>query len=862
MHCPTCGFVNKSSAPESYCHGCGAVLKKPFIDPHGEALYAVDLKRVPMKRMVAAIVRGKGYIEKVMFAPFAVWSVLMRRVSRGPWVKPRYKGSVLRYVAVSLDKEPGIDKNRLRIVTDELGKSGFVPAMDRLCETYYPGAYQRIFVGETKKVYAVASFSSAMGKSDLQIVTILKGKRGLVSVSNAFPDFIEDPGSKTIYSSSSDTRTLINALAEVAPLRMRMVEGFGLRALLRGLGESHKRAFERAIKEKNLIPINEQSAISHTAEISGAPECAVHQGVIAIRRCALCGKPLCGQCQFDFEEREYCGGCLPEGADRSGDPPLDFSGEYTPAGFMTRASIRVAELSIFFWLALALFPAGSSAASIIVYQALVIAGFIAYFQTSVALWGATPMQRLAGLTVVDASGERLSVTSTIVRTGYLLLTLIMIAPALGYLPAIWDKYKRGWHDRISGALVVTDNAPMKEKAGAIILGLMIACGIYNYSPIYDFGTKIVFSTLQNLTPPGSVSLESVWSQRARKNSVLLDDEQVISISHGKLTALGRSTGLAIWSSPAPGIEMVSGSSAAKYYMAIEEMADMTRLHAIGKKNGKEAWRVELRGKLISGPLAYGDGVRLIAGRLVTAIDNNGQIVWSQKPVETPTAIYGAGENILVETRDGEARATYVYSQKEGKEVVKLDGLSPAAMVGDHKYLLTGEGGTSLLDLSTVKIAWSIPDRLSITDSVIRPGPVLHSLKSARRMSDGMRAYSYPDGCVYTGSFKKVVVLYCAREGTLNIANATTGASLAVMQSAPVFRTKFIGEDKGGYVLLTLQPIKELLVNANLFYLEYDNRTVTVFNVGHFREEPEIEYLKGEGLLFKSSTVVGLYKTPW
>lgn len=88
-------------------------------------------------------------------------------------------------------------------------------------------------------------------------------------------------------------------------------------------------------------------------------------------------------------------------------------------------------------------------------SALVFLVFIA--ETVFIVWttgfkGGTPGKLLLGIKIVDLKGKNIGVARSTLR--YLAKLVSYSALLLGILMIIWDKKKRGWHDKVSGTLVV------------------------------------------------------------------------------------------------------------------------------------------------------------------------------------------------------------------------------------------------------------------------------------------------------------------------------------------------------------------------------------------------------------------------
>jgi uncharacterized RDD family membrane protein YckC len=66
--------------------------------------------------------------------------------------------------------------------------------------------------------------------------------------------------------------------------------------------------------------------------------------------------------------------------------------------------------------------------------------------------GQTPGKRLVGIRIMKTDGSRITSTDALIRaTGYFLNTMIL---SIGWLWALFDVQKRGWHDMLAGTVVV------------------------------------------------------------------------------------------------------------------------------------------------------------------------------------------------------------------------------------------------------------------------------------------------------------------------------------------------------------------------------------------------------------------------
>ncbi len=66
--------------------------------------------------------------------------------------------------------------------------------------------------------------------------------------------------------------------------------------------------------------------------------------------------------------------------------------------------------------------------------------------------GQTPGKKLVGIRVIKVNGEPLQFTDVLLRyVGYFLNTLIIF---LGWIWALFDSNRQGWHDKLAGTYVI------------------------------------------------------------------------------------------------------------------------------------------------------------------------------------------------------------------------------------------------------------------------------------------------------------------------------------------------------------------------------------------------------------------------
>ncbi|MBI5242539.1 MAG: RDD family protein [Elusimicrobia bacterium] len=77
--------------------------------------------------------------------------------------------------------------------------------------------------------------------------------------------------------------------------------------------------------------------------------------------------------------------------------------------------------------------------------------WLAYSTLFLGLWKATPGKRICKLTVVRMNGLAIDWKDAFIRSLFSLISFI--PPFVGFLWAVWEKDRRGWHDLLAGTRV-------------------------------------------------------------------------------------------------------------------------------------------------------------------------------------------------------------------------------------------------------------------------------------------------------------------------------------------------------------------------------------------------------------------------
>jgi len=95
-----------------------------------------------------------------------------------------------------------------------------------------------------------------------------------------------------------------------------------------------------------------------------------------------------------------------------------------------------------------------SGAAVFVYLLWLIAsvGYFIYFWTRPA--GQTLGMKMVNIRVVKTDGSPITIGTAVARYIGMILNSIIFGLPIGWLWAVWDPNKQGWHDKIAGTYVI------------------------------------------------------------------------------------------------------------------------------------------------------------------------------------------------------------------------------------------------------------------------------------------------------------------------------------------------------------------------------------------------------------------------
>ncbi len=594
-------------------------------------------------------------------------------------------------------------------------------------------------------------------------------------------------------------------------------------------------------------------------------ECASHPGADAVRKCSRCGKLLCQVCLVEVAGEHYCSGCLPAEGLAGALAHLDFAGDVRPAGFFARAAVTILETAVLLWLLDAVFPAQSATGSKIAFQALAVAAFVSYFYLFTANWGATPLQRLAGLSVIDSGGEPSSRASALVRTGYLVLTIMAIVPALGYLAMVRDEYNRAWIDRLSGTVVVTSNSSLTNTIGSLALLVLVGLGWLNTNAI-TAKINTIFDQAHAQRSRKFAGLEVEWEKSSEKSSMaVLDNKTVVAIVNGNVAAFSVADGVRLWVSQAKNTKRVFTDPYFGYYIVYEGTRDgEASLTAISKTDGSTAWRRKLAMVPEHSPRFDRKFIYISAGGHLLAIARSGSIAWD-KDIGALSGPYVANSRILAEVETDLRYGTIVLETRRGNEVGFVDDVAPVSPVGNGNFLLAGEEETVMVDTASVQSIWTADEKLSFLSGP-EPNvaqPIIYSETRPVSTEDGDAPFSYPEGCLFAGRLSSILVFSCPGERVFRVVNSVTGQTLNKIKGQSFTEASAIYIDDYSYYTIVTNSNRTGKKEVALLWFDRLKNTASFRNLGQFDSGVSVSYLPESGGLYISSAgLFGVYKTPW
>ncbi|MBF0290590.1 MAG: RDD family protein [Nitrospinae bacterium] len=857
LACSRCGLVNEGVKPGAKCGACGTALIEHAEDPYEGKTFGLDLNRLPAKEAALALARFMGK-SGALAQVSATLDIAIARLLRKPRAIPILRGRLLRYRKANLAEESAVSKNLLKSVTAGLRDHEFIPVMDRAVQSVTPGVFERLFANKDKKLYAIATFEPG-GKMDMEIIASSPIGDKAIAVTNRAFDWLDNPGKTTHRLPGASVAELMSAMEYRSPEKNRRGLKFSLKDFVAIIADWRESMFDNAESGRLIVKVKGEE--KETSAKSGKPQtvtqCHYHAASMAVSLCSVCSKPLCLACGQRAGGKTVCKSCAPKETQDSS-LPFDISGELTPAGFFQRAAIKVAEVVGLVAILTALLPAGTSAGSIVAFQFIAAMTFIAYFTIPMVAWGATPLQRLFGVAVVDVeTGEIPQPQSALARTGYLFLSMFTFIPAIGYLPALRSLDRRGVHDRIAGTIVLTRSSDVKEKMGAVALALaLIVCGLALKNGGADKAASIFGRAFGGMAPLGRVALDAKWKINGVTMAAYNGGSVAAGLTGGALTGIDIETGAVVWKVDGVKAQGVYADTSSGHYLFTGKKENSQVIGFVSPKDGAIVWTAPLERFSGVSPALTSASLAIADNGKIAAFSRTGKKIWSVDAGGKVASLTPAGEAFIAEVK---GKGSVVFDAKTGAAIGEIQG-TPATSGPAEAHVFAGRGWTKLAYFPRGKgREWTLARRLSFATDESRSGELYYARQMAVRASDGAIAFEYPAGCVCVGIVKKLIALSCPMQGKLLLADGASGRIQATFAAPAMDTVRLLGEEGGGRLLGTVKT-QGGFTRAYVIFIKTGFSELDIKEAGEFRDKPLIVNLFDRGglLLIAGDGGMGLY----
>jgi len=447
---------------------------------------------------------------------------------------------------------------------------------------------------------------------------------------------------------------------------------------------------------------------------------------------------------------------------------------YGFAGFGIRAAAFVCDLIIIALLTLGVYQgmhygigelssetAYTSALPLIITQFWAVMLTLGWFHVPLIKYGCTAGQAVWGLRVRDVHGGAPDKVAVIIRNAYLLLSVILVFPLIGYLFVLFRKNKQGFHDQLADTYVLTHAPGTKAVMGWGMLLVLIGSLVVLGYP-YLFWIK---SALFGAEP--EISLKPRWEQH------LEDDEfgRFTGSFHGAGYLIsGSSTvrlinirnGATLWrwdNFPNTTVWASQSAKDAPLFLLREQESEPAVLMRLNADTGERLWQqaIALKEPQIA---SFEQGVLVYNNQRIIAFDLNGEQLFSHLltlPVnfdtDTSDVYVWLNKEIIIAYYTDSAQFFTILDHRSGEQSGVISGTYQLAhSIGDGRQCLyTAKGQTMMIDLSTQHKLWRAPRAIGYTraHALVALPPqnedllYLYSDKMAARGRDGAMLFTYP-----------------------------------------------------------------------------------------------------------------------
>lgn len=474
MYCQYCGMNNDEESGN--CLICNRPLNRDF-KPDETKIY-LDLARFSLKDILIDLFKNFNLLTPITI-PIICIIYLVKKMCRKPFPSIVYLGKESRLHQINIGSIDTINKKKLVSTENALIRCGFNHLLDYEDKSRAQAICESLYINRSFGAYAKIVISRQTGKILYVILTAITSQKKVVEYANAAGIGEEQDNNITIKYFPGKTipqlwQIFKSDLTETSEHRLCPETNFLLPVFYRIKIHSIDIGVKNGVLLENYI----------SKEIAFISICYNHRNAIAVRKCAVCKVAICEACMREIDGSFYCTKCAPaETTSRILKTPWGYAGAAVRfcAAIIDMLITVMVITSVYFSLQFlfefinAPYP---SLISFITVQPLAILFLFWYYIVRVARKGQTIGKSLSGLRIISSKGSSPGFATAIIRFLTAIISLIFIIPIAAYLIIPFHKKKRGFHDKLSGSLVVTKNPGRKAVyAWIVTASLLIPVGV-------------------------------------------------------------------------------------------------------------------------------------------------------------------------------------------------------------------------------------------------------------------------------------------------------------------------------------------------------------------------------------------------
>lgn len=878
IRCGVCGVVSHKAKVGETCPLCELEIKDR---PLSESTYHLDLGRLDLSDYLNYWAKGFDF-KNDLAALGRVVPWFGARFMKKPFRKPILAYPELRFKITNLERSaPGL-VGLLKKSDEELKARSFQVVYERINFSYIPARFERLYVNLGERLIAIASIDGETRRARHSLEATRVGSTVAVATDDR-DDIYAWTGADgdVIIAPGASIEELIKAIRN----RVRQIER---KKAAFTLAEYAKMAASSFAARAQLGVDNELLKVSRSGEsrkgtvassTSLAPSRAEPRAEPREKPRAESGstppQPAASE-RVDVDEPEP----LPE----ESPPPQTAASERESAEAMFRFGLFLFESSIvglaLYFIEPTRFFVDPASRLRILTAALSGASLIAlyHFVTS-AFFGATLLQRAFGAKIERDDGSTAPISAHLARSVYLLASMTLIVPALGYLLIFFDKRGRTLPDKLTSTQVTVFNRKLKGYFGLAFIMVVVAFLSFNQERLAEALYRL-FSARGGSATGALISFDEIWGAVTLGAPIALGDDVIYQSADGIASFNVAKRALNWKRSPASPGRLESGAASGLFFSVKDDPLVETRSIAIQRIDDGSFLLTRrailppdgLEGSTI---VAYDSGYIYADGAIARSFSLDGANRWDREFDFPIGSMIEMEDQLFLTSQD--RSTTAIVSAMTGDQIGRIEsGYLPKYQVSTGSALLEKISGgrvdgVALYSLLNNSIIWErrglapterLGARRFVEDSRDRR---LYLLDRVVRLDDGADIYIYPSGCSFMERSGRILALSC-NDTTLAILDADTGrVTLDTFPLSGVTRIEDISlADASSMELAVLAAPTQTRRDVNLralrfVHLSTDGTLTDIKSVGFFRAPPEIERLSAKDYLIATSSSVGIYR---